>query len=148
MIWLLRWLLMPVVVVATAIVLANAGWFDHVAVVVAFAIAAFAALFLWRRAALQLVPELWTSDISEQGRFDPALTRKLKRLVFATWGITITVMVMALLAMILLPNTGRAAPVALTVIFVASFSKFGVMSVFARRLLDHHKEIRDCSEDP
>lgn len=135
MVWLIKWLSVPILVIAVAIWFALANWFENGSVIVAYAIVAFVALFVWRRATFQLVPWLRGAQAHD---LDPILKKKVTTIGFATLIGSLIVAVAALLVIVLCRDlrSQTGLTVAFTVMVVASFSKFGVMSVLARRLRD------------
>ncbi len=136
MMWLTKWLSVPVLVLVVATCLALADLFETGWVIAPFAVLSFIVLFIWRRAAFRLVPWFWGPPRKDM---DPILMKKVSVIMLSTLFGSLIVQALTLLTMIFLfqsPNTSKFI-LACTVMFVALFSKFGVMLILIRRMLDH-----------
>jgi hypothetical protein len=136
MMWLAKWLSIPilVLVVATSLALAyllETGW-----VISLFAVLSFIVLFIWRRAAFRLVP--WFSGAPPKD-MDPILMKKVSAIAVSMMFGSLIVQTLTLVTMIFLfqsLNTSKFTLVC-TIMFVTVFSKFGIMTILIRRMLDH-----------
>ena len=131
---LLKWLIVPAVVLAVAVALTVTHCFDDHRVSVAFAVSGLTALYLWRRATFRLSGSMTNID---QDRLDSRGQRRFNTIFSCTFAISLLVMLCALVVLIAVPiaRTRSGATMSFTLIFGASFVKFGVANVLTHHLM-------------
>ena len=140
MMWLVKWLSVPVLVLLVATCLALADLFEAGWVIALFAVLAFIVFFFWRRAAFRLVP--WLTQPPRKD-MDPVLKKKVGAIFMRMLFGSLIVMVLALIIMVFwiffFPQSLSPSTFILvcTIWFVALFSKYAIMTILIRRMLDH-----------
>jgi hypothetical protein len=133
---LLKWMVVPVAVLAIAILLTLAGWSDSGWVVAGYCAVAVPTMFLWRKAAYRLAPS--ASNASDQ-ELDDRSKRALMIRFVVTFGAALLIMLAVVLIIVFVPSarTTSGSFMALTLLVWASVVKFGVFNVLSHQVLKH-----------
>jgi hypothetical protein len=139
--WIIKWLSVPVLVIAVATWLAAENWLENGWVMLGYGATTFLTLLIWRRATDRLLPTFWHTQAKD---LEPALKRKVTTIALWVMYSSLVMSIAALLAIILCAvlwdQTGLAL-LALSIMVVNSLAKVGVLNVLIRRMLD--RELTD-----
>ena len=137
MLWLAKWLSVPVLVIAAAACLAWANWFEHGWVIAGYTVAAFLTLFIWRRATYRLVPSFHGAEYKD---LDSSLKKKASIIAISMIFGSLIVSALALFVIVFWFSSWSPSGFTLvvTILFVEQFSKFGIMNILIRRMLDRN----------
>lgn len=131
---MLRWFVVPSVVLVIAVCLASARWFDDRWVIAGYSAIALPTLILWRRATYRLEPSLREMD---WGNLDDRRKRRLNIQFAIIFGMSLSISIGALLCLILVPAVRTESGVFMVFVVVvwSSIIKFGALHVLAHYVL-------------
>ncbi len=144
---MLKWFVVPCMVLAIAACLTWTRSFDNGWVVAAYFVIALLVLALWQRATYRLVPSWRTLNGQD---VDDHLRRQLRNRFAMTVGVSLSTMVVALLCVLFLPaaRTTSGFIMAFAVMAWVSFIHCGVLNLLVHHVLKHPSSNTDLPHNP
>jgi len=150
MISLVKWFLLPIGVLASALIFAILGWFQSEWFFAVFSVVGLILLIIWRRATYRLEPSL--RHVNRE-TIDERTYRLITKLFFITMGGASTVSAVVLVCMIVFlvfPAAGSWTGIELLFVTMvwSSFVKLGVNNILTHNILVHGLSNRDLPQSP
>jgi hypothetical protein len=145
-----KWFLIPIGVLASALLFASLGWFQSEWFFVAFSLIGLFILFIWRRATYRLEPSF--RHVNREA-IDDRSYRLITKCLFITMGGQLTFSTVVLLYMIvflLFPVSSSWTVIKLlfVILFWSSIVKFGAINILAHNILVHALSNKDLPQNP
>ena len=143
--YLLKWSVVPCLVLIIAAWLTYTRRFDVSWIIVAFAISSLATLYLWRQATYRLTPSATTTGLDWQ-RLDERQQRQLRNGTIFTFAVSLVLMVTALTFFIGVPvaKTKSGTTMVFTVMAWASIVRIGALNVLTHYVLSSNRPNRSA----
>ena len=150
MISLVKWFLIPVGVLASALLFASLGWFQSEWFFVVFSLIGFLIMFIWRRATYRLDPAF--RHVNRE-IIDERTYRLVTKCFFMTLGGALTVSAVVLFCMILFlvfPAASSCTGIELLLMILvwSSIVRSGTINILAHNILVHALSNTDSPQNP
>jgi hypothetical protein len=146
MIFYVKWLLVPTIVLASAFLFASLEWFHSEWFFAAYSVVGLFLMIIWRRATYRIEPSLrsLTREI-----LDDRTKHLLTKCFFMTFGGVLTIDMIILFCLIIFSTKISLAGCGLLffILFWSSISKFGITNLLAHNILVHALSNKDLPQN-